>query len=84
MPGYTTVLSGNVTDGISNYKTVKPSNEQKEINVRLAIFITDILPLKESFSGVRVLNLKKVTQPKENRLALSLDIQQRTKTTGRF
>jgi hypothetical protein len=41
MAGCTAVLSGNVNDGISNYKTVKPSKEQKEINVRFAIFITD-------------------------------------------
>jgi hypothetical protein len=70
MPGYTAVLSGNVTDGISNYKTVKPSKEQKEINVRLAIFITDFLPSKESFSGVCVLNLKKVTQPQRKPVSI--------------
>jgi hypothetical protein len=34
-------LSGNVNDAIPNYEIVKPSEEQKEITVRFAIFIMD-------------------------------------------
>jgi hypothetical protein len=64
MPGRRAVLSGNVNDGISNNKTVKPSEEQREINVRFAIFIMNFLPIKESFCGMCVLNLKKLyTEP---------------------
>jgi hypothetical protein len=62
-----------VNDGISNYKTAKPSKEQKKINVRFAIFIMDngLLPLKESFGGVNVLNLKTVyTQPQRKPVSM--------------